>query len=174
MEHVILVNENDQEVGTLEKLEAHQKGTLHRAFSVLLFNSKGKLLIQKRALSKYHSAGLWTNSCCSHPKPGESIEKAARRRLQEEMGIDVQPEYVYSFIYKANLDGGLVEHEFDHVLVGHFDGEPKINAHEVADWKFASLRELKDQVRDNPAAFTHWFKLILTHPEINSLVSVQS
>jgi isopentenyl-diphosphate Delta-isomerase len=174
MEQVILVNEHDQELGTLEKLEAHQKGVLHRAFSALVFNSKGELLIQQRAHSKYHSAGLWTNTCCSHPKPGESIEEAARRRLQEEMGIEVQPQSVYSFIYKANLDGGLIEHEFDHVLLGHFDGEPKINKHEVADWKFASLQELRIQVQDNPAAFTHWFKLILNHPEINSFVSVQS
>jgi isopentenyl-diphosphate Delta-isomerase len=174
MEHVILVNKHDQELGTMEKMEAHLKGVLHRAFSVLIFNAKGELLIQKRAHTKYHSAGLWTNTCCSHPKPGESNEEAARRRLQEEMGIDVQPEPVYSFIYSTNLDNGLIEHEFDHVLAGHFDGEPNINVHEVADWKFASVAELKAQAEENPEIFTHWFILILNHPEFNSLVSVKS
>src|SRR5688572_12077294 len=114
MEQVILVDENDKEIGTLEKIEAHRKGLLHRAFSVLLFNSKGELLLQKRSSKKYHSAGLWTNTCCSHPKPGESVKEAASRRLQEEMGVNSNPEFAYSFIYKTELENGLIEHEFDH------------------------------------------------------------
>jgi isopentenyl-diphosphate Delta-isomerase len=174
MEHVILVDENDQEIGTMEKMEAHRKGVLHRAFSVLLFNSKGELLVQQRAGTKYHSAGLWTNTCCSHPRPGETNEDAATRRLREEMGINLQPAWAYSFIYKINLEGGLYEHELDHVLLGQFDGKPQINKEEVAAWKFASLTELKTQADENPEIFTHWFRLILQHPEINSLAAVQS
>jgi isopentenyl-diphosphate delta-isomerase len=173
MDYVILVDENDSELGTMEKMEAHVKGELHRAFSVLLFNSKGEMLIQRRSDHKYHSAGLWTNTCCSHPRPGESVTEAARRRLREEMGIDLQAEKLYSFIYRTDLEGGLVEHELDHVLVGTFDDEPAINPHEVSEWKYVGLPEIKAAIQEQPEAFTHWFKLILNHPEINSLIPVQ-
>ncbi len=166
MEHVILVDEHDNSIGTMEKLEAHQKGFLHRAFSILLFNSKGELLLQKRATSKYHSGGLWTNTCCSHPLPGESIEKATRRKLKQEMGIDVQLSFAYKFIYKANLDKGLVEHECDHVFIGTFDGTPMINREEVEDWKFNDLNSLRADIRKNPEAYTFWFKEILNQKEL--------
>lgn len=171
MEHVILVDENDQAVGTMEKMEAHEKGVLHRAFSVLLFNSKGELLIQKRAPTKYHSAGLWTNTCCSHPRPGESLEEAARRRLKEEMGIDIGPVKAYSFMYKTQLDNGLIEHELDHVMIGTYDGEPKINVHEVSDWRFVSLPELKADANKYPETYTPWFRLIINHAEITKLIT---
>ncbi|WKZ58364.1 MAG: isopentenyl-diphosphate Delta-isomerase [Cyclobacteriaceae bacterium] len=174
MEHVILVDEHDRAIGTMEKMEAHQKGVLHRAFSVLLFNSKGELLIQKRSAGKYHSAGLWTNTCCSHPRPEETLSDAATRRLQEEMGIKVDVELLYTFIYKVNLDGGLIEHELDHVLIGHFEGEPELNRNEASDWRYASIAQLKHEMQENPGEFTHWFKLILSHPEINALIPVQS
>jgi|SRR5690606_1404676 isopentenyl-diphosphate delta-isomerase len=174
MEHVILVDENDSPIGTMEKLEAHQKGVLHRAFSVLLFNSKGELLIQKRSGNKYHSAGLWTNTCCSHPRPDETLTDAAKRRLREEMGIDVAVKPLYSFIYKVNLDKGLIEHELDHVLIGHFDGRPELNNNEVSDWRYASIPQLKKEIQENPDNFTHWFKLILNHPEIDTIIPVQN
>lgn len=161
MEEVILVDERDNALGTMEKMEAHRKGKLHRAFSVLLFNSKGDMLLQKRAKEKYHSGGLWTNACCSHPQPGEKIEAASRRRVKEELGIDLQPVFSYTFIYKTMLDGDIIEHELDHVLTATFDGEPKINKSEVEDWKFASVDWLKEDIRKNPQAYTYWFKLII-------------
>lgn len=168
MEMVILVDHNDVAIGTMEKMEAHRRGELHRAFSVLVFNSKGEILLQKRALHKYHSGGLWTNACCSHPQPGEKMEDAARRRLREEMGIDLQPEYAYKFIYKTDLDQNLVEHEYDHVYKATFNGEPSINKAEVDDWKFVDLAWLKTDVSRNPEAYTYWFKLILSHPALHS------
>lgn len=174
MEQVILVDEQDRAIGTMEKMEAHQKGVLHRAFSVLLFNAKGELLIQKRSAGKYHSAGLWTNTCCSHPRPDETLPEAAMRRLQEEMGIQVDVEPLYSFIYRVNLDGGLIEHELDHVLIGHFEGKPELNHNEASAWRYASIAQLKQEALENPDEFTHWFKLILNHPEINALIPVQS
>src|SRR5258708_38595514 len=142
MEQVVLVDEFDQEIGTMEKMEAHRKGALHRAFSVLLFNSKGEILIQKRAREKYHSAGLWTNTCCSHPQPHEDIKESTRRRLKEEMGIDLQPDFSFKFLYKTNLDYNLIEHEIDHVFIGVFDGEPNVNQSEAEDWRFVPLDEL--------------------------------
>lgn len=166
MEHVILVDENDRELGTMEKMEAHEKGLLHRAFSILLFNSKGEMLLQKRARTKYHSGGLWTNTCCSHPLPNESVASGATRKLKQEMGIDLVPEFVYKFKYKVSLDHGLIEHEYDHVLVGTFDGEPAINIHEVEDWKYISLAALRHDIERNPTHYTHWFKLIVNHPEL--------
>src|SRR5688572_18081340 len=123
MDQVVLVDSSDKEVGVMDKMEAHRKGVLHRAFSVLLFNSKGEILLQKRSAVKYHSAGLWTNTCCSHPKPNESIDTAIRRRLIEEMGIDIQSEFAYKFEYRAAFDNGLIEHELDHVYIGLFNGE---------------------------------------------------
>jgi isopentenyl-diphosphate delta-isomerase len=166
MEQVILVDESDLAIGTMEKMEAHARGLLHRAFSILLFNSQGEILLQKRAGSKYHSAGLWTNACCSHPRPGEPIEEAARRKLIQEMGIDLQPEFAYKFIYKVELDHGLIEHEYDHVFTGTFDGTPVINTAEVEDWKFVDLRSLREDMARHPEAFTYWFKLIVHHPRL--------
>jgi isopentenyl-diphosphate delta-isomerase len=172
MEHVILVDKHDSELGIMEKMEAHRKGVLHRAFSVLVFNSKGELLIQKRAPAKYHSAGLWTNTCCSHPRAGERIEDAAQRRLREEMGLDLKPEKAYSFIYRTELDGGLIENELDHVLVATFDGKPVLNPEEAQDWKYISLPDLKARMRSHPEEFTYWFKLIVQHPELEALATV--
>jgi isopentenyl-diphosphate delta-isomerase len=166
MTEVILVDANDNAIGTMEKMEAHEKGLLHRAFSVLIFNSNGELLIQKRASTKYHSGGLWTNTCCSHPTPQESIEQAAKRRLKEEMGIEAEPTFTYKFIYKTDLDKNLIEYEVDHVLTAQFDGEPKVNENEVEDWKYVSLKELQRDAQDNPHLYTEWFKLILKHQEI--------
>ena len=167
MEHVILVDTHDRELGTMEKMEAHKKGVLHRAFSVLLFDNSGKMLIQKRARDKYHSSGLWTNTCCSHPLPGESLERATRRRLKEEMGIDLQPVFSHTFIYKAALDQDLIEHEFDHVFVGTFDGTPQVNKKEVDDWKYVDLQWLRRDMEEHPESYTEWFKLIVNQPSFN-------
>ncbi len=161
MEKVVLVNEKDQEVGSMDKLEAHVRGILHRAFSILIFNSKGEMLIQKRAGSKYHSGGLWTNACCSHPLPGEQLETATRRRLLYEMGIDAPTSFAYKFIYKTQLDSNLTEHELDHVFVGTYDGEPNVNPDEVEDWRFVSLPDLRQDVAARPEQYTYWFRMIL-------------
>lgn len=169
MEEVILVDENDNAIGTMEKMEAHRKGVLHRAFSVLLFDESGKLLLQKRSSNKYHSSGLWTNTCCSHPLPGESLEGATRRRLREEMGIDLQPVFSYSFIYKAKLNEGLYEHELDHVFTGVFNDTPPVNREEVADWKYVDVSWLKADMLQNPQHYTEWFKLIAHHPQMEAL-----
>lgn len=148
----------------MEKMEAHHLGVLHRAFSVVVFNSKGEILLQKRSQHKYHSGGLWTNACCSHPFPGEDTREAARRRLKEELGIDLYPEYLYKFIYITKLDQNLIEHEYDHVFVATFDGEPIINASEIEDWKFVPVNWVREDIRQNPDAYTYWFKLIVNHP----------
>lgn len=170
MEQVILVDTNDVPIGTMEKLEAHEKGLLHRAFSILLFNPKGEILLQKRAASKYHSGGLWTNTCCSHPLPEESMEKALHRKLFQEMGIrDVELDFAYKFIYKTELEKGLIEHECDYVFIGQFDGVPVTNPNEVEDWKYQDLPSLRSDIQRNPENYTAWFKLILNHPEIHAL-----
>ncbi len=171
MEHVILVDQEDNAIGTMEKLEAHQKGALHRAFSILLFNSRGEILLQKRSRLKYHSSSLWTNTCCSHPLPYETMEEATRRKLKQEMGIDLRLEFAYKFTYKANLDKGLVEHECDHVFIGTFDGTPEINPEEVEDWKFSEINSLRDDIRKNPGSYTFWFKLIVNHPQLTSVLA---
>lgn len=163
MEHVVLVDEHDREVGTMEKMEAHRVGRLHRAFSVLVFNSKGELLIQQRADSKYHSAGLWTNTCCSHPRPEESIQSASARRLLEEMGIDAEPQFAYKFIYRVELGEALVEHELDHVFKATYDGVPVTDPAEVQNWKFIAVDELLKDVARSPEKYTYWFQLILRH-----------
>jgi isopentenyl-diphosphate delta-isomerase len=168
MEEVILVDSNDNAIGTMEKLEAHHRGVLHRAFSVLLFNDEGKILMQKRSGRKYHSAGLWTNTCCSHPQPGENMENAARRRLQEEMGIDLQPQFAYKFIYKTQLDRDLIEHEYDHDFVGTFNGNPVINHDEVEDWKYVDLDWLRKDMLENPGHYTYWFKLIINQHKLQA------
>jgi isopentenyl-diphosphate Delta-isomerase len=170
MERVILVDENDNETGSMEKMEAHRTGVLHRAFSILLFNSKGQMLIQKRASAKYHSGGLWTNACCSHPAPGESLAHATRRRLIHEMGIDTPTEFAYKFIYKVPLDKDLIEHELDHVFTGTFDGTPLVNPAEVEDWKYIGMQELKQDMQKHPDHYTHWFRLIMDHAATRQLV----
>jgi isopentenyl-diphosphate Delta-isomerase len=170
MESVILVDENDNQVGTMEKMAAHHSGALHRAFSILLFNSQGEMLIQKRAGTKYHSGGLWTNACCSHPKPGERMEDATRSRLKHEMGIDLQTSFSYKFIYRAELNSNLVEHELDHVFIGTFDGSPAVNPEEVEDWKFVNIHDLKNDVQLNPQNYTPWFRIILNQSAINEMV----
>ncbi|WP_206663715.1 isopentenyl-diphosphate Delta-isomerase [Pelotomaculum schinkii] len=160
-EYVILVDENDNSVGIAEKIDAHKNPKLHRAFSIFIFNSKGKLLIQQRAENKYHCPGMWANTCCSHPRPGESLEKAAHRRLQEEMGFDTKMVKSFAFIYKAQFDNGLTEEEYDHIFVGKWDGTPKINVTEVADYKWISEDILREDIKKNPAIYTPWFKIAL-------------
>ena len=141
MDFVVLVDNKDRELGTMEKMEAHEKGLLHRAFSVFLFNKKGEMLLQRRALDKYHSAGLWTNACCSHPKPDEEVQSAANRRLGEELGISAELNHQFSFYYKSDYENGLSEHELDHVFFGNFDEEPQLNPEEAMDWKYMAMDE---------------------------------
>lgn len=161
MEHVILVDEKDQQIGLMEKIQAHKEGILHRAFSVIIFNKNGDMLIHQRAKDKYHCGGLWTNACCSHPRDGESISTAAHRRLKEEMGFDTALNYIDSFIYKASFENGLIEHEFDHLLVGVYDGEIEPNNDEVANWKFVNLVQLKQDIHRNSSLYTAWFRTII-------------
>ena len=156
---VVLVDAQDRAVGTMEKMEAHRKGVLHRAFSVFVFNDAGELLLQQRAAHKYHSAGLWSNTCCSHPRRGESVEAAGRRRLREEMGLDCELRPVFSFIYRAPLEGGLIEHELDHVLIGRTDAAPEPNPDEVAAWRYRSLAAVRDDLRVRPEQYTAWFHI---------------
>lgn len=160
--NVILVDENDTPIGVEEKLVAHQKGLLHRAFSVFVFNEKGELLIQKRAKAKYHSGGLWTNTVCSHQSPGEETETAAHRRMKEEMGFDCSVREVGSLLYKTDFDNGLTEHEFDHILIGEYNGEiDQVNPEEVEDWKWIAPTELLADMKNNPDTYTYWFKLAI-------------
>jgi len=157
---VILVDKKDNEIGIEEKIKAHRKGKLHRSFSIFLFNKKGELLLQKRAKSKYHSPGLWSNTCCSHPRPGQNLKKEAKRRLKEEMGIECNLKKVFSFYYKVKV-GDLIEHEFDHVFLGKFEGNPKPNLKEAEDWKWINPEELKRDIKKNPQKYTEWLKIIL-------------
>lgn len=159
-EQVVLVNEKDEQVGLMPKMEAHEKAVLHRAFSVFTFNKKGELLLQQRAAHKYHSPLLWTNTCCSHQREGETNIEAGKRRLQEEMGFSTELREVFSFIYKAPFDNGLTEHELDHVMVGSFDGKPKINRDEVESFKWMKLEDVKKDIEENPEIYTAWFKII--------------
>jgi len=169
VEEVILVNTADEEIGTMEKMQAHEKALLHRAFSVFVFNHKGEMLIHRRALEKYHSGGLWTNACCSHPRKGETSEEAAHRRLMEEMGFDCPVTERFSFIYKAELDQGLTEYEFDHVFFGSFDGTPRVNPEEVCDWKYISNQDLKQDIKLHPDNYTEWFKIALDKMDTNNI-----
>ena len=159
-EKVILVDSEDKPIGTLPKMEAHEKGVLHRAFSVFILNQKGELMLQQRAHHKYHSPGLWTNTCCSHQREGEQNIEAGMRRLDEEMGFSVTLEELFSFIYKAPFDNGLTEHELDHVMLGHYEEVPQINTEEVAEWKWMSLIDIDADIAINPDEYTVWFKII--------------
>lgn len=158
-EYVILVDEKDQEIGLMEKIEAHEKALLHRAFSVFIFDTNGRFLLQRRALSKYHSGGLWTNACCSHPRSGESTIDAAKRRLKEELGFTTDVEEQFSFIYKSVLDKGLTEHELDHVFFGTFEGDIKPDPNEVMETKYIALDELQKDMNKHPDHYTEWFKI---------------
>jgi isopentenyl-diphosphate Delta-isomerase len=157
MEEVILVNVQDEQVGSMEKLEAHRKGILHRAFSIFIFNERNEMLLQQRAITKYHSGGLWTNACCSHPHPGEDTEAAAIRRLQEELGFNTPLEKIFDFQYNAAFDNGLTEHEFDHVYIGKFNGKVKPNPSEVQDYCFKKMDELSSTIQSHPHKYTAWF-----------------
>jgi len=157
---VLHVDENDNVIGIVPKLEAHKKGLLHRAVSVLLFNSKGEWLLQKRADEKYHSGGLWSNSCCSHPYPQEEVKDAAERRLKEEMGIDCSLTKMLAFTYYAELDNDLIEYEVDHLFIGISNELPVLNKDEVSEFRYISSEELKNELTLNPGQFTEWFKII--------------
>lgn len=156
---VILVDEHDVPTGTMEKMEVHQKALLHRAFSVFIFNQKGEMLLHKRADKKYHSGGLWTNACCSHPKPGEDTATAASIRLQEEMGFNTPLTKAFDFVYKAPFDNGLTEHEFDHVFTGTYDGDIVPNPEEVSDYCFKTVAEIRNSIQSHPRKYTEWFKI---------------
>lgn len=159
LNQVILVDEKDQEIGQMEKLEAHEKGLLHRAFSIFIFNSLGEILLQKRAKEKYHSGGLWSNTCCSHPRPGESNQAAATRRLREEMGMYTELLPTFSFIYKSELDKGLTEHEFDHVFIGFTDDIPHLNPDEADDYCYISPSLLRIGIKNHPEEYSEWLKI---------------
>lgn len=159
MEKLILVDEHDVPVGTMEKMEAHQKAVLHRAFSVFIFNSKGEMLLQQRALNKYHSGGLWTNACCSHPYEGQETGAAAEKRLQEEMGFSTALTKAFDFVYKAPFDNGLTEYEFDHVYIGTYESEIVPDTSEVADYCYMSMEEIKNSMLSHPQKYTEWFKI---------------
>lgn len=156
MPKVILVDETDREVGTEEKLKAHVDGKMHRAFSIFVFNTRGELLLQRRAAGKYHSGGLWTNTCCSHPKPGEAVIDAAHRRLKEEMGFDCPLRKIFSFTYHVKFDSKFSEHEYDHVLIGEFDGQPKINLDEVEEYCWVKPEQLLTMTTENPEEYSYW------------------
>ncbi len=160
-EYVILVDEQDNDIGVMEKLLAHQEGLLHRAFSIFIFNEKGELLLQQRALSKYHSAGLWTNTCCSHPRPNETIKDAANRRLFEEMGMSCDLKIISNFIYKTPFENGLTEHELDYVLTGITNQNPHINKDEVENYKWMAIEDIKKDIISRPDLYTSWFKIAL-------------
>ena len=162
MDYVVLVDSQDNELGKMEKLEAHEKGLLHRAFSIFLFNSKGEMLIQQRALSKYHSPGLWTNACCSHPAPNESIIQAGNRRLKEELGLSTELVDAFNFEYRETFENNLTEHELDHVLVGYSEQNPILNQEEAKDYRWITWANLLEEIDLNPEKFTIWFKIILT------------
>jgi len=158
-EFVILVDEKDSETGIMEKMQAHLEAHLHRAFSVFIFNKTGELMLQQRAFTKYHTPGLWTNTCCSHPRPGEKTADAAHRRLNEEMGFDCNFEEAFSFTYKAAFDNQLTEHEFDHVFIGTSEELPVINPEEVASWRFATMQQISLEMQQHPENFTIWFRI---------------
>lgn len=172
MQYIIRVDEDDNTLGPIEKMEAHIRGVLHRAFSILVFNAQAQLLLQKRHRDKYHSGGLWTNTCCSHPRYGEDLESAVHRRLQEEMGFDCQLKEVFSFTYRAEFDSGLIEYEFDHVFIGLYDGAIFPHAEEVEDYKWVDLEEIQADVERNPDLYTYWFRDLLKRVNPTYLSSI--
>jgi isopentenyl-diphosphate Delta-isomerase len=159
---LIIVDEYDNEIGTGSKIDIHRKGILHRAFSIFVFNKKGQLLLQQRSSTKYHSGGLWTNTCCSHQRKGENLETSIHRRLIEEMGFDSELTEIFTFTYRANLDHRLIENEFDHVFVGEYEGKPIPNIAEVEGFKWINLTDLQIDIEKNPNNYTYWFKLVLS------------
>ncbi|MCL6462046.1 isopentenyl-diphosphate delta-isomerase [Flavobacterium micromati] len=159
-ENVILVNENDEQIGLMPKLEAHEKAVLHRAFSVFVLNSKNEIMLQQRAQLKYHSPLLWTNTCCSHQREGETNIQAGSRRLFEEMGFKTDLKELFHFIYKAPFDNGLTEHELDHVMIGYYNDQPTINPEEVESWKWMKIEDVKNDMEQQPDLYTVWFKII--------------
>lgn len=172
-EQVIVVDASDVEVGAAPKLDAHVEGLLHRAFSIFLFNARGEILLQRRADRKYHTPGLWTNTCCGHPRPGEVTAEAARRRLREEMGIDCELSPLFAFTYRAHLGSGLSEHEIDHVFVGRYDGSPRPDPREASAWRWIDPLEAQREMEEDPAGFTPWFapalQGLLSHPVPSSI-----
>jgi isopentenyl-diphosphate delta-isomerase len=159
-EHVILVDQNDEQIGLMPKMEAHEKAILHRAFSVFVLNDKNEIMLQQRAHQKYHSPLLWTNTCCSHQRNGETNIQAGTRRLSEEMGFVTDLKELFHFIYKAPFDNGLTEHELDHVMIGYYNEEPKINPEEVESWKWMSIEDVAKDMQLQPEIYTVWFKII--------------
>ncbi|MBS1763737.1 MAG: isopentenyl-diphosphate Delta-isomerase [Bacteroidetes bacterium] len=162
MEYVTLVNAEDEDIGEIEKIQAHELGLLHRAFSVFVFNSRGEMLLQKRSAVKYHSSGLWTNTCCGHPRPGENVCDAAKRRLQEEMNIHCELKFKQKFIYTAKFDNGLTENELDHIFTASYDGPVHPDPSEADEYKWLSLHEVKSEIQSHPEQFTFWFKNIVS------------
>ena len=160
-ERVILVDESDREIGSEEKLEAHRQGKLHRAFSIFVFNPDGQILLQKRSTKKYHSDGLWTNTCCSHPRPGEPMDQEVQRKLMQEMGFQCNLQWAFNFTYRVQFENNLIEHEVDHVFIGRYDGSPKPNPDEVDDWKWMDLEELINDVKKNPDIYSHWLTVCI-------------
>lgn len=158
-QQVILVNEQDEITGVADKMEAHKKGLLHRAFSVFIFNDDGEMLLQQRNINKYHSGGLWTNACCSHPVPGEKTEDGAARRLKEEMGFETPVEKIFDFVYKAAFDNGLIEYEFDHVFAGKYSSEVVLNKEEAMDYCYKNIQDIRDSLESHPQKYTAWFRL---------------
>ncbi|PKM59900.1 MAG: isopentenyl-diphosphate delta-isomerase [Firmicutes bacterium HGW-Firmicutes-4] len=165
IENIIVVDNFDKEIGFIEKMEAHRKGILHRAFSILVVNSNNQLLLQKRSVKKYHSPGLWSNTCCSHPKYGEDLQHAIHRRLQEEMGFICELKELFSFVYKVELENNFFENEYDHVFIGRYDGEIAVNQDEVDDFKWIEINEVKTDIVDNPGLYTYWFKYLMNKVE---------
>lgn len=164
-EYVLLVDEQDNQIGQMGKMEAHIKGVLHRAFSVFIFNEDNELILQQRAFSKYHSPGLWTNTCCSHPRDGETADSAAHRRMVEEIGFDCDFSEAFTFLYKSDVGGGLIEHEFDHVFIGKSEKKPFINEKEVGDWKYMKMEDIRADMDKNPGKYTVWFRIAFDEVE---------
>ena len=173
IKEVILVDKNDEEIGIEEKVKAHQEGKLHRAFSIFIFNSKGQLLLQRREKTKYHCGGLWSNTCCSHPRPGETLKDATHRRLKEEMGFDCEIKKSFHFVYQVEFNNGLIENEYDHVFIGKFDGDPNPNPDEVDAWKWVSIDGLKEDIDKNPEQYTPWLKIIIKEHFVEGFFSLK-
>ncbi len=169
-ERIVLVNETDRSIGEMDKLEVHQKGLLHRAFSIFLFDDQGKLLLQKRAAGKYHSANLWSNTCCSHPRPEEDTLQAAVRRLKEEMGIETALEKKFDLIYRVQLDNNLMEYEYDHIYTGRSNQTPLLNREEVSDYRWVTIQELRAEIKSDPVNFTEWLKILLLKDAFNNII----